>query len=331
LSHTFDVRFAPSAGLAAVLAEPANTLRWKGAGRISIQPGAVTIAVKRGLLSHGGSRRISAEQLREVYREGEELRLEFSGPGNEREVVPLWADNREAAAEIVRLLPTTRTVEVEQATKKRAPKFRPDPRAFGWLLALAVVIAGAVIGLQRSRVQTPLVAQPMTPVTEAEAGPVEAGVPSELATVEIPEATLPIRIDDPVVPVPRGTRAYGIAQAQLALFEKESAALLDEYKTYRTQRETDVLSTDAYLEKLSNSLEMGWWNVTFRILEEPRFEDPALVGLRATMLASARSWRAFLELYAEGQQRNDQILISRSFAWLDRAEAMQRRARLYVE
>src|SRR5688572_9453451 len=78
LSHTFDVRFAPSSGLAAILAEPANTLRWKGAGRISIQPGVVTIAVKRGLFLHKRSRRIAAEQLREVYREGDALRLEFS-------------------------------------------------------------------------------------------------------------------------------------------------------------------------------------------------------------------------------------------------------------
>jgi len=326
VSHTFDVRFAPTEGLAAVLAAPVNTLRWKGAGRLSIHPEAITIAEKRGLpfYARGRSRRIAAENLREVYREGAEVRLEFTGAGKDREVVPLWANDREAAAEIVRLMPTTRTVEVEQASGKRAVKFRPDPRAFGWLLTAAVVVVVGVIALRRS----PVAIAPAAPtITVAENEPVEL-VP-ELAPVEVPELRLPIRIEDPVVPVPKGTRAYGIAQAQLALFEKESAALLDEYRGYRTQLETDVLTTQAFADKLG-TLEMGWWNVTFRILEEPRFEDPALVGLRATQLAAARNWRAFLELYTEGQLRNDQVLISRSFATLERAEQMQARARQYV-
>lgn len=331
MAHTFDVRFASSAGLAAVLAEPANTLRWKGTGRISIQPGAVTIAVKRGLFNafpRENSRRIPAEQLREVYREGNSVRLEFASSSNTREVLPLWTDDREAAAEIVRLLPTTRTVEVEQASGRRPPKFRPDPRAIGVLLAGVLVIAAGVVALQRSR----LASAPAATIASDVTGPVEAApaIAPELAPVEIPPAQLLIRVDDPVVPVARGTRAYGIAQAQLALFEGESAALLDEYRIYRTQLETDVLTTEAFAAKLANPLEAGWWKVTFRILEEPQFEDPALVGLRATLLAAARNWRAFLDLYAEGQLRNDQVLISRSFALLERAEAMQARARLYV-
>jgi hypothetical protein len=327
LSQTFDVRFAPTEGLAAVLAAPANTLRWKGAGRISIQPGAITIAVKRGLLTafaRDRSRRITAGQLREVYREGAALRLEFSSPGNAREVLPLWANDREAAAEIVRLLPTSRTVEVEQASSKREAKFRPDPRAFGGLLTAALVIAVGVIALQRSRLVTVPAAPAAAPTTRE---PVK--VAPELAPVEIPAVRLPIRIEDPITPVPKGTPAYGIAQAQLALFEKESAALLDEYRGYRTQLETDVLSTQAFADKLG-TLELGWWNVTFRILEEPQFEDPALIGLRATQLAAARNWRAFLDLYTEGQLRNDQVLISRSFVLLERAEQMQARARGYV-
>src|SRR5690606_8680313 len=149
-------------GLAALLAQPSNTLRWKGSGRISIQPGAVTIAVNRGLLSQGRSRRISPEELREVYREGNSVRLGFSGADNSREILPLWTGDREVAAEIVRLLPTKRTVEVELPA--RAPKFRPDPRAFGGLFALAIVIVGAAIGLRRS--ETP---PPATAATEAEA------------------------------------------------------------------------------------------------------------------------------------------------------------------
>ncbi len=328
MSHTFDVRFAPSAGLAAVLALPGNTLRWKGAGRISIQPGTVTLAVKRGLFSSGQSRQIAADQLREVYREGNVVRLEFSGAGNTREVVPLWTDDRESAAEIVRLLPTQRTVEVESPS--RTPKFRPDPRAFGGLLAFAVMIAAAVIGLRRSEVVPP----PPTPAaTQVEAAPdkaTSARTEPELATVEIPEAELPIRLDEPVIPIQPGTPAYKYAQAQIALFEKQSAALLEEYRVYRSMREDDALTVDGYIAKLEGPLEGGWWLVTFRILEDPRYDAPEMVGLRATHLAAARSWRAFIALYVEGLRTNNAALISQSFNALGRAEWMQWRATQYV-
>jgi hypothetical protein len=333
LSHTFDVRFAPSAGLGALLAQPSNTLRWKGTGRISIQPDAVTIAVNRGWLSWGRSRRIAAGALREVYREGESLRLEFSGPDNTREFLPLWARDRDDAAQIVRLLPTTRTVEVEQsASGKHAPRFRPDPRAFGVLLAMIVLIVAAVIGMQRSKIQSrPAVAE-SAPELAIDTASTDARTPPELATIEFPDpALLQINIDDPAVPIPKGTRAYQAARMQIMQFEREAAALLDEYKTYRTQREADVLTTDEYLKKLRDSIEAGWWKVTFRILGDPVFDDPALVGLRASQLAAARNWRAFIALYSEGQIENSQVLISRSFAMLERAEAMERRARLYAE
>ncbi len=333
MSHTFDVRFAPSAGFAALLAQPSNTLRWKGSGRISIQPGAVTIAVNRGLLSQGGSRRIAAGELREVYREGESLRLEFSGPDNTREVLPLWARDRDDAAEIVRLLPTKRTVEVEQPSAGlSAPTFRPDPRAFGVLLAAIVLIAAAVIGMQRSKIQAPPAVSESAPEPAADAPSTDAQTPAELAIIEFPApALLQMNTDEPVIPIPKGTRAYEIARMQIAQFGRESAALLDEYKTYRTQRETDVLTTDEYVKRLRDSIEAGWWKVTFRILEDPVFDDPALVGLRASLLAAARNWRAFLALYSEGQLENSQLLISRSFALLERAEAMERRASLYAQ
>ena len=328
LSHTFDIRFAPSAGLAALLAQPSNTLRWKGSGRINIQPGAITIAVNRGLLSQGGTRRIAAGQLREVYREGNAVRLEFSGADNSREILPLWADDREVAAEIVRLLPTERTVEVELPA--RAPKFRPDPRAFGGLLALAIVIVGAVVGLRRSEVAPP----PVTAAPEVEAAPVEARpapATPELATVEIPEAELPVRFDEPVVPIPPGTRAHKFAVAQVALFDKQAVALLEEYRLYRTMLEDDALTFDGYIAKLEGPLEGGWWAVTFRILEDPAYDAPELVGLRATQLAAARHWRAFIELYVEGLRTQDRTLIPRAFDLLSRAEWMQVRARQYVQ
>ncbi len=328
MSHTFDVRFAPSPGLVALLALPSNTLRWKGSGRISIQPGAVTIAVNRGLLSQGRSRRIAAGELREVYREGNSVRLEFCGADNAREILPLWTDDREIAAEIVRLLPTERTVEVELPA--RAPKFRPDSRVFGGFFALAILIAGAAIGLRRSEVAPPPIAASTEVETTAPGAKPTASAP-ELAPVAIPEPELPVRFDEPIVPIPPGTRAHKLASAQVALFDQQSAALLDEYRLYRGMLEDDALTIDGFIAKLEGPLEGGWWAVTFRILDEPAYDTPELVALRATHLAAARNWRAFIEMYVEGLRTNDRTLIPRAFNLLSRAEWMQVRARQYVQ
>src|SRR5687767_6978410 len=103
MSHTFDIRFAHSQGLAAVLEAPANIFLWKGAGRLSIDAEGINFAVKRGLaniLSRRRSHRISVGELTEVYREGEALRFGF-GAHPDRQVLPLWANDTEAAARIV--------------------------------------------------------------------------------------------------------------------------------------------------------------------------------------------------------------------------------------
>src|SRR5688572_32865876 len=89
MAHTFEIRFARSAGLAGLFEAPGNSFRWKGAGRLSIDAQGISIAVKRGLtnlLSRRRSHRIAAAELTEVYREGDALRLEF-GSDNRREEI----------------------------------------------------------------------------------------------------------------------------------------------------------------------------------------------------------------------------------------------------
>ena len=119
MAQTFDIRFARSAGLAALLEVPVNRFRWKGGGRLSIDAQGISIAVKRGLLALFGAKhtqRISNENLRSVYREGEALRVEYETAESTRAVLPFWAGDRDTAAQIVRLLPTSQTVEIEHST-----------------------------------------------------------------------------------------------------------------------------------------------------------------------------------------------------------------------
>lgn len=152
MAHTFVIRFGRSAGLAGLLEAPANSFRWKGSGSLSIDAQGLSIAVKRGILSlfaRHRSQRIPASSIREVYREGEALRVEFATEGNARTTLPFWARDRETAAQIVQLLPTSRTFELEHTTD--APD-RSDGKRMPLVLVAAVLLAGAAlfIGFNRS-------------------------------------------------------------------------------------------------------------------------------------------------------------------------------------
>ena len=159
MAHTFDIRFARSSGLAAFLQAPTNTFRWKGAGRLSIDPEGISIAVRRGVNSlFPQTRRVPAADLKGVLREGEALRLEFATANNSRAVVPFWVRDQETAEEIVRLLPTTRTVELNHdAAGVAHAQGRIDWRALSLFVVALAAIAGSVWMLRRSDAPLPVV------------------------------------------------------------------------------------------------------------------------------------------------------------------------------
>jgi hypothetical protein len=192
VTQTFDIRFARSTGLIGLLEAPANTFHWKGGGRLRIDVEGISFAAKRGLLSllpH--TRRVEAANLREVLREGDALRVEFTTTDQERAVVRFWARDRDGAEQIVRLLPTTRTVELEHDTGAGGHLgFRVDWRA-ATALVLVVAILGSVIALLQ-RDPTPATVEPMqveatpvppaakpsiAPMSSSDAAPREARVP----------------------------------------------------------------------------------------------------------------------------------------------------------
>ena len=101
MAQTFDIRFARSVGLTALLEVPLNRFRWKGGGHLRIDGQGISIGVKRGILALFGAKhthRISNENLRSVYREGEALRVEFENADSKRIVLPFWAGDSNTAA-----------------------------------------------------------------------------------------------------------------------------------------------------------------------------------------------------------------------------------------
>lgn len=355
MAQTFDIRFARSAGLAALLEVPLNRFRWKGGGRLQIDAKGMSIGVKRGLLALFGAKHtqhISNENLRSVYREGEALRVEYESEESTRVVLPFWAGDRDTAAQIVRLLPTSQTVELEHSTDAtRSGKSGTDPRV---LLTLGIVLAVGVVATlainSSNPSPLPLVnPQPVEAATSRDAAAppdeiattppgTELAPPSSAATAPGVTAAPVVMVDRvpqvrfsgvDVVPIARGTMSHDVAVRELAVFERETALLEFDYREAHKLLASGGISREVFAEILE-SIEMRWWDVTFRIYDSTQLEDPALLELRRVMLGAARRWRNFLSEYAMRVRGRDPVLIAGPLAEVARAQEMRARARSYV-
>lgn len=317
MAHTFDIRFERSGGLGALLAPPENSFRWKGAGKLRIDPGGISFAVKRGLLTlFPLTRRVPAGQIREVYREGEALHLTFTTVDRAQARVSCWAADASTAAEIVQLLPTRRTVELEHTTVRLAgERPRYDRRVLGMLCVIAV--AGAAIW---SWPRTTGTATPdALPLVEAPVIPAEVNLAP-------PQLVLP---DDFIVPIPHDAPQYAVASVQLAAFEDDAERLLADYRVDRTLLESGAMDAETFANRLGG-LELEWWNATYRMLDDDEFGDLTLLEVRSTLLSAARHWRAFLAGQADALRKGDHVGIAKSFDELAKAEELLARARLYL-
>lgn len=329
MAHTFDIRFARSSGLAASFQAPTNTFGWKGAGRLSIDPEGISIAVRRGANSlFPQIRRVPAADLKGVLREGDALRLEFATDSNTRAVVPFWVRDQETAEEIVRLLPTTRTVELDHdAAGVAYAQGRIDWRALTLFVVALVSIAGGLWMLLRSHApaavaqtdaRTAILDSTVSAAPSAEdvpegssskpsaiAGPLDgpggdtqdaSGDDYPVALAQ-PDLDAPTRaqhsaatpadahpsastMDNPTVEGEMPRYPFRTAQQELALFESETAQLIDETRS-------GVSS--------SQSLDARWWAYTVRL-----YNDRGDSNLRDLQLAVSRAWRDYIYLRAEG-------------------------------
>jgi hypothetical protein len=219
MAESFDIRFARSGGIAALFDAAENSLGWKGDGLLRIDAQGMNFALKRGfasLLARRRSQHVPAQSIKEVYREGETVRVEFATRDNPRVVLPFWARNREDASQIVQLLPTLRTFEVEHTPAESAQKTRRSSWTGAAAVVLVLAAAAWIIDMKRPTenapvrtevIPTPPTSQPLLePRSEAEpvieAATDEAPTPEQARRAAIVYGTPDVDPDTPVASTP---------------------------------------------------------------------------------------------------------------------------------
>jgi hypothetical protein len=318
--HTFEIRFARTAGLAALFEAPANHFRWKGAGLLSIDAGGISIAVKRGLMnlfSRRHSHRVAAAEITQVYREGDALRLEF-GAEADRQILPIWTEGHAEAAQIVKLLPTRNTVEIEHSTRGREG-FRIDRRLLFWLLSGATLLLAGLLLLLR------IVAN-FADVYGGAGPPVASTREAAAPAINLPATGAPrLAIEDILASerlkqIQSGTPEHDVAREQQKIFESELMTLKNQYRYLQQAASAEALE----------SLNQSWWSTAIRIETSEPMSGPAFTGFREAQLAVISSWRSAVALQAAGIRLRDERFAELAVRQRELAETYEQLVRAYV-
>ncbi|HET9864196.1 MAG TPA: hypothetical protein VFP37_12175, partial [Steroidobacteraceae bacterium] len=309
------------------------------------------------------------------------------------------ASNRETAAQIVQLTPTSRTFEVESepagSPAKRKTRLRFAPLGVGTMLLIAALTLlfmkrPAVDEVVASATPPPPMSVPVT-VSESEAMPVPQADEADVPEVRIDAAggepitadearKLAILAEDPVdwtqppatfvgidaepesrgaiapqpaaplddagfvpmevpdydvsggdtvTPIPPGTLTRRAASELLAQFSADAATLSRNFQITRGRFGAGELQARAFAEQL-DVLADAWVALNRRLLQDRKYADAALDGLRATLISVLIRQYRFLTGYAAGLRANDQAAIERAFLEQARAGQLMQRAQRFV-
>jgi hypothetical protein len=238
-----------------------------------------------------------------VYREGEALRLEY-GADDQRQVLPIWAPRSEVAQQIVKLLPTSRTVEVEESAAPR--RFRWDRKLFTWMLA-TVALAGAAWTAWRYLPAPAAFADTTRVVENPDAGAAVAA-PAILPAVATP------------LPAAAAMRPHEVARRRQEQFETELTVLRNRYFYLQEAQGADQLA----------AVNPEWWSTSFHIDDLESLTGPAFTGYREAQLAAISSWRAALSARAAAIRLKDDRFLPLADRQRELAEQYELLVRRYV-
>jgi hypothetical protein len=321
----FQVLFSRPAALASRSDSRTNSFRWIGAGTIHVlERGLLVITKRRSPLGFrtADERFVPASEICEVYREGDSVRVDLRSDFQRGAFFQFWTANAATAGTIVRLLPTTRTIEYDGTSAEHVsvPKTQPSlrrvrPPRVGVSIAIIVGLVGIAslvitdIALRRE---------------SADTGHIKLATPA-------PSPTAP---RDAVTQRQATAEELASALADMRRFDDRIDGLRAQYRMAFAALQSGALSQQDFVDGINKWL-LPQWRALYGELAANAPDDGSLTALvRKRLIGAAIGWNRGLEEYATGLQERSYPSVMAAFdhmsdgnearreAWriLDRAE-----------
>lgn len=294
--HVFPVRFSPTLDLLALLRSPQNSYRWVGQGTLLVDEHGVRVTARR--LTLLGLYRtvlfILPTQMREVYRQGDSIRIDLQA-GTRHDFFHFWAESADAAEEIVRRLPTSRTLELEGPAWNSEGSSSDTYWSAMWL-ALTVALVGSLgwLGVERflsHHGRTPLDGSGRTQGQATIVPGDVAGSGSDVDTLA--------------------------ARGELGKFTQRFDSLSLQFSTAFTALQRGNLSQEEFIDGVEKWLLPQWEALGAEAGPTANSEIRAVID----------NWHRALMAYAHGLRVHDPGEVFSAFSYIRIAEAHQARAR----
>jgi len=295
----------------------ANSFRWTGPGSIHIlERGMLVMTRRRSPLGFrtADERFVSAAQICEVCREGDSVRVDL----RDGEFFQFWTGNPAAAGTIVRLLPTTRTIEYEGAAGEPTPPSRPllslqrRRRARRRLLSVAILAGLVAVGVLL-----------VTDIALRRA-------PAPVATPAVVATSPPVSTAVSAQPQARRDEVTSVL-AEIRHFDERMDGLRAQYRTASLALQWGQMSRDDFTAGI-NKWFVPQWRALYRELAAKPHDDDSLTSLvRKRLIAATLGWERGLQDYADGLRTNEYDAVVAAFGRMSDGNESRRDAWRIVE
>ncbi|MBS0418852.1 MAG: hypothetical protein JSR66_14145 [Proteobacteria bacterium] len=266
---------------------------------------------------------VAAAEIGEVFREGDSVRVDLRGDNKPGEFFQFWTGNPAIAGTIVRLLPTTRTIEYEGFTAEPAPVPRPPLSLHRRRHARRrLVTAALIVGL------VAVAALLVTDIAIRRAGTSvpAAGPAAGSATVNV---TLPA--PHPIVAPPTTAPHATLAEiervaAELRTFDDRMDGLRAQYRTASDALQSGQLAPYAFVHGIDGWLVPQWRTLYSEESSRLSYDGSLTAAVHRKLMDAANEWEQGLHEYADGLLNHNYNAVIAAFDQMSNGNESRREA-----
>jgi hypothetical protein len=295
-----------------------NSFRWVGKGTLRVMERGLLVSAKRrfAIGFHTTEQRfVPATEICDVCREGNAVRVDLRGEPRNRDFFQFWTGDASTAGTIVRLLPTTRTIEYEEHSAALPAESTPLPeRRIDRVYALTS-IAFVIVLIGMGSLITATLLRDRT--REQRSAPPSPGA---VAVSRNPAA-------------PRRPTDLEIVNARMALnrFDDRIDGLRAEFRMAFTALQYGDLSQRNFEDGINRWL-IPQWRALYGELASGVTDDESLDStVRRRLMTTTMGWDGALREYVRGLEERDYVTVVGALDQMSAANQAQQQARQLVE